>query len=109
MKKTIYCALFMLLFLVLRSNGQATNNAFADNQVQVDLISSIPVFAIFSGDVNQDGFIDAFDFLDMDVDIQAGNQGYIPSDLNGDGYTDAFDFLVLDVNVQAGVGLQRPY
>lgn len=108
MKRTIYCTLIMALFLVFEVNAQ-TNNAYGDNQVQVDMISGTPVFAIYSGDINQDGSIDAFDFLPMDVDIQAGNQGYYATDLNGDGSVDAFDFLVLDVNIQTGVSMQRPY
>jgi hypothetical protein len=99
----------MLIFAAFYVKGQ-TNKAYGDNMVQVDTTAlGAPIFAIYSGDINQDGYIDAFDFLDMDPDIQAGNSGYLVSDANGDGFTDAFDFLVLDPNIQAGIGLLRPF
>ena len=73
------------------------------------------VYAMYSGDIDdgtstplQDGFVDAFDFLIMDVDIQAGNSGYYVTDLNGDGFVDAFDFLVLDPNIQNGISRLTP-
>ena len=65
-------------------------------------------YAIYSGDINQDGAIDATDFLILDADIGNGDFGYIPTDLNGDVAVDASDFLVLDPNVQNGVGAVTP-
>ena len=109
MKKTIYCSLILLLFLTFRVNAQtAANNAYGDNQAQVDVINGTPVFAMFSGDINQDMVIDGSDFLDLDVSIQAGDQGYYVTDLNGDGVVDGSDFLILDQNIQLGVQVYRP-
>ena len=72
-------------------------------------------WVMYSGDIDdgsltpfQDGFVDAFDFLIMDVDIQAGNSGYYVTDINGDGFVDAFDFLVLDPNIQIGISKLTP-
>ena len=86
-----------------------TNNAYGDNQVIVDSIAGVPVFAIYTGDMNQDGYVDAFDFPQFDFDALSGSSGYLVTDLNGDGFTDAFDFPVYDVNSLAGVSIQRPY
>ncbi len=90
-----------------------TNNAFGDNMKVVDstLVSGNTyqyVFAMYSGDINQDGAIDGSDFLEIDPSIQNGDGGYMPGDLNGDGAVDGTDFLVLDPNIQLGVGTVTP-
>lgn len=110
MKKAFWTIILTSILSCAMDSAQAqtTNPAYGDNQTVVDNIAGQPVFAIYSGDINQDGFIDVFDFLDLDPDIQSGNFGYIPTDLNGDGFVDAFDFIVLDKNIQAGVGLVTP-
>ncbi len=80
------------------------SQAYGNNMVLVDSVS-----CIYSGDINQDGYIDIFDFLLLDYDIQnavAGN--YLITDLNGDGFADAFDFLILDINIQLGIGIMVP-
>ncbi len=99
----------MLIFCSVRANAQVPNKALGDNMVQVDVIAGVPVFAIYSGDIDQDGIVDAFDFLPMDIDIQNFGSGYLVTDLNGDGITDAFDFLVMDPNIQNFVAAVRPY
>ena len=58
-------------------------------------------WALFTGDINQDEFIDIFDFPDYDL----ANQNfisfeYVATDLNGDGYVDIFDFPLFDLNNQ---------
>ena len=64
--------------------------------------------AIFTGDINHDGAVDASDFLELDPSIQNGDGGYKVGDLNGDGAVDASDFLVLDPNIQNGIGASIP-
>lgn len=109
MKKSIWIAILVCLIGFSMENAQAQSNpAFGDNQVVVDVIAGQPVFAIYSGDINQDGFIDVIDYLDLDVDIQIGNSGYLSTDLNGDGFVDVLDYLLLDKNVLAGIGLIAP-
>ncbi|MEZ5046400.1 MAG: hypothetical protein R2831_05360 [Chitinophagaceae bacterium] len=66
------------------------------------------VYSMYNGDVNQDGFIDIFDFLDWDVDNQNFASGYYATDLNGDSFVDIFDFLVWDPNNQSFIGLITP-
>ena len=63
--KTTKTSLIIIAFIflgILDANCQtiATNNAFGDNQVQVEP----GVFAIYSGDINQDGFISTEDISD---------------------------------------------
>lgn len=72
-----------------------TNNAYGDNQKEVEP----GVFAIYSGDINQDGVVDIFDVIDMDNDVINFAAGYVTTDLNGDGVVDIFDIIILDNNV----------
>jgi hypothetical protein len=102
-----------LMFLLLGlSSAYAQNKACGDNMVRVDSVlisgSYQPVYAIYSGDINQDGNIDLADFSLWDVDNFNFNFGYIPTDLNGDGNTDLADFSIWDINNYNFVGLVRP-
>jgi len=97
--------LLLLFCLGMFTNSDAqTNNAYGDNQKEVEP----GVFAIYSGDINQDGVVDIFDVIDMDNDVINFNAGYIPTDLNGDGVTDIFDVILLDNNVLAFVAATSP-
>ena len=61
-------------------------------------------YALFSGDINQDGYIDGSDYPDFDADTQNGIYGiYIATDLNGDGYVDGSDYPLFDANSQYGL------
>lgn len=82
----------------------ADSQAYANNQIQV----GPGAWAIYSGDITQDGVVDAFDYLLLDPDIIAGNSGYYTTDLTGDGSVDAFDYLILDPNLILGVGASAP-
>lgn len=53
---------------------------------------------IYSGDVNQDGVIDATDVAAIDNDAFGFLTGYLVTDLNGDSFTDGTDFLIADNN-----------
>ena len=89
------------------SSSQA--QAFGNNMVDVGTaFGGTPEWALFCGDINQDGTIDAIDFLELDPAIQNGNGGYDIGDLNGDGVVDAIDFLQLDPNIQGGIGSVTP-
>lgn len=86
------------------SFSSVASNAFASNQAQL----ATNIYALLSGDINQDGAIDAFDYLILDPDIILGNSGYFNTDINGDGVIDAFDYLILDVNSINGITVQGP-
>lgn len=75
----------------------ANTKAYGNNMVNV----ATGKWAFYSGDINLDGSIDAFDFIPMDADIQGGVTGYHSTDLDGDGAVTSFDFLILDPNIQS--------
>jgi hypothetical protein len=78
--------------------------AYGSNQMEVES----GVWAVYSGDVNQDYAIDAFDYLQLDPDVTAGVFGYSVTDLTGDGVVDSFDYLMLDMNLTNGIGAITP-
>ena len=82
----------------------STNNAYADNQVEVEP----GIFAIFSGDLNQDGYIDPFDYTILEIDNLAFAYGYVVSDLNGDGFVDPYDYVIFEKNNLNFIGSIRP-
>ena len=66
-------------------------------------------YAIYGGDVNNDGAIDATDMADVDNDISGFAFGYNFTDVNGDGATDASDISILDNNQALFLFYARPY
>lgn len=83
----------------------AATQTYGGNQMEVES----GVFALYSGDFNQDGFVDSFDFPALDTDIFNGVSGmYVNTDLNGDGFVDSFDFPLFDVNSFNGVSVMTP-
>jgi len=80
--------------------------AYGNNQIQVD---AAPVrFAVYSGDVNQDGTIDLTDGSEIDNDAFNFNSGYLPTDVNGDGIIDVSDAVYADNNGFNFVGKITP-
>jgi hypothetical protein len=76
-----------------------------NNQVQVEP----GVWAFYTGDLNQDDFIDGNDFPAFDTDSYNGvNSVYAATDMNGDGFVDGNDFPVFDVNSFNGVSAVHP-
>lgn len=104
MEKFLKLMLLLVLSLVANNCAAQVNPAAGDNQVQV----APGVFAIYSGDVNQDGSIDGSDFLMLDASVQNFDSGYLVSDLNGDGSVDGADFLIMDANIQKFISLVTP-
>jgi hypothetical protein len=80
------------------------NQVYGGNVIEIQS----GVYALYSGDINQDGAIDAFDYLLLDNDLQQGSFGYHVTDLNGDGVVDAFDHILLDANLTNGINAARP-
>ena len=67
------------------------------------------VFAIYSGDVNQDGYIATDDVTTVDNDNLVGAAGnYLINDLNGDTYVGTDDVTLCDNNNLMGISIQRP-
>ncbi|HRI84317.1 MAG TPA: choice-of-anchor D domain-containing protein [Ignavibacteria bacterium] len=72
------------------------SQAFGNNMKQVN--TSPDRFAIYSGDVNQDGVIDLADGSLIDNDAFNFASGYLPTDVNGDGVIDLADGVYADNN-----------
>lgn len=63
---------------------------------------------LYSGDVNQDGTIDASDVSFIDNDASNFVSGYTSTDLTGDNFVDGTDFSFADNNAYNFVGVVRP-
>lgn len=64
------------------------------------------IFAIYGGDVNQDGTVDGSDMNEIDNNTSIAAFGYDNSDVNGDGASDGLDMNVVDNNTQLGLFLR---
>jgi hypothetical protein len=66
-------------------------------------------YAMYAGDVNQDGTVDVFDAQVTDNGASNLLFGYDASDCNGDGSTDVFDLQLIDNNSSLLIFSSRPY
>ncbi|MBK6772123.1 MAG: hypothetical protein IPG78_08365 [Ignavibacteria bacterium] len=74
----------------------SVSQSYGNNLIQVD---NSPVrYAIFSGDVNQDGIVDASDLSEADNDALNSLNGYVRTDVTGDDFVDAADVSIVDNN-----------
>ena len=72
----------------------SSDKAYGDNLV--DLGSGF--FALYSGDINQDGNVDNTDYSILESDLNNFTTGYSSSDLNGDGNVDNTDYSIFETN-----------
>ena len=72
----------------------AATQAYGDNMIEV----STGVFAMYTGDMNQDEFIDPFDYTLYNDDNNSFASGYFATDLNGDGFVDPYDYTIYGDN-----------
>jgi len=86
--------------------SNAIMQAFGSNEIQID--NSPNRFAIFSGDVNKDGFIDLSDVTSVYNDANAFVTGYKNSDVTGDNITDLTDLLFTYNNNTIFVAIKKP-
>ena len=64
---------------------------------------------MFTGDINQDEFVDPNDYPYFDIDNSNGVSGvYVNTDLNGDGFVDPNDYPYFDLNNSSGVSSIHP-
>ena len=105
--KTIWKSILLIVAGLGLSNlceAQVANptNAYGDGvnipMKLVDHINGQDVYAIYSGDINQDGTVDGSDANFIDNDGAVFAFGYNASDLNGDGATDGTDANFVDNN-----------
>jgi DNA/RNA endonuclease YhcR with UshA esterase domain len=81
--------------------------AYGSNLIQVS--SSPELYGIYSGDVNQDGYVDPLDLSLVDQDSYNYVAGTgLATDVNGDHYVDPLDLSLVDQNSYNYVGVQKP-
>lgn len=74
----------------------SADSAYGSNQIQVE---DVPLrFAMYGGDVNQEGNVDAADLSEIDDDAFAFAVGYLNTDVTGDNAVDAADLTIADNN-----------
>jgi hypothetical protein len=66
------------------------------------------VYGFYSGDINQDGFIEAADYDSLNADTSAFAEGFFNTDLNGDGFVEGGDYDVINSNTAGFVEAIRP-
>jgi hypothetical protein len=83
----------------------AASQAFGNNETEV----ATGVFAIYSGDCNQDGYVDPLDLSLVDQDSYNYVSGAaLATDVNGDRYVDPLDLSIVDQNSYSYVGIMKP-
>jgi hypothetical protein len=80
------------------------SQAYGDNQKD----AGGGYFAIWGGDVNQDGIVDSGDMNPVDNLSTAITFGYVAEDVNGDGIVDSSDMNIIDNNSTAIIMAQLP-
>jgi hypothetical protein len=82
----------------------AANKAYGNNMIQLES----GVYGFYSGDINQDGFIESQDFSPLTNDSDNFSEGYLSTDLNGDGFVESQDFPILVNNSDNFVETTHP-
>lgn len=76
--------------------SSSANQSYGNNMIKVD---AAPLrYAVYSGDVNQDGIVDLADGGLIDNDSYNFLSGYLPTDINGDQTIDIADASIADNN-----------
>jgi hypothetical protein len=83
----------------------AANKAFGDNMKEVEP----GVWAFYTGDINQDGYVDGSDIPILFNSNENFEEGYLATDLNGDGYADGTDYPILFNNSDNFIESYYPY
>jgi trimeric autotransporter adhesin len=81
----------------------AAAQAYASNMIQIGT-----KWCIYSGDVNQDGFINSYDFSPINNDSYGLVHGVVVTDLTGDQFTNSFDFSIVNNNSYGLVKAHSP-
>ncbi len=84
----------------------SVNKAYGNNLVKVN--NSPQRFAVYSGDIDQDGAIDVSDGSITENDAYAFISGNVITDLNGDGIVDIGDVVFVDNNASNFIIVLKP-
>jgi chitodextrinase len=83
----------------------AANKAYGNNMKLMEA----GVYAFYSGDQNQDGFVEIADFSPLFNDSDVAAEGNYPTDLNGDGFVEILDFSILFNNSDNAIESKQPF
>ena len=89
----------------------ALTQAYTDGSTDPMVLLAPGVYGMYSGDINQDEYIDGSDYSVYEIDVDnSTNLGLfsLPSDLNGDTYVDGSDFPLFDINSTNSLYSQHP-
>ena len=92
---------------LLEADFRDTSEVFGNNLTHITS-GTYWQYTVFSGDVNQDGTVDATDAGAVDNDASNFESGYINTDVTGDEIVDASDALIIDNNAYSFVSMLRP-
>ncbi len=82
----------------------ASGKAYGGNQTLV----GVGKYAMYSGDVNQDGFIDNVDLIQMENGLVQFLFGYYSEDLSGDSFAEGADYALLENNLPLLLQVLKP-
>ena len=66
------------------------------------------IFGLYSGDVNQDAFVESTDYQEIENGSQAFLSGYVPTDLTGDWLVESADYGIMENNSQLFLFVNQP-
>ena len=81
--------------------------AYGNNEIQVDN-NPYDVFAFYSGDVNQNGYIDLTDVIQINNAANTFTTGYVVTDLTGNNAVDLTDVIMAYNNSVSFVSVVKP-
>lgn len=96
---------------ILMSAGGNYNYSFTSSATKAygsNTVLKLGRYCNYSGDVNQDGTIDADDLSQIENDVTTSLTGYVTSDLTGDNAVDAGDLSLVENNSTLGVNAIVP-
>lgn len=85
----------------------AANKAYGNNLAEISDPAG-NVFAVYTGEINQDDNIDLVDNILVENSTNNFEIGYLGTDLNGDGNADLLDNPILDDNIISFIFSQHP-
>jgi hypothetical protein len=66
------------------------------------------VYGFYTGDINQDGYIEGLDYDQLNIDTNDFAEGFNSTDLNGDGFVEGLDYDFININVAGFIESMHP-
>ena len=88
--------------------SSSLTKAYRNNTINSMRFLATNKYAIFSGDLNQDGSINLLDLQKSEISSKNTNLGFFNDDVNGDGVVDIFDLQIIENNKTLFINKARP-